>query len=53
MEACLHLGIEPADLVFRNLDYFMKQEHNEAELAALAYEFHESTRQVTAQLGFV
>jgi hypothetical protein len=47
VEACLHLGIEPADLIFRNLDYFIKQENNEVDLAALAYDFHEGTRQVT------
>lgn len=45
VEACLHLGIEPSDLIFRNLDYYQKQEHD-PELAALAFEFHESTRQV-------
>jgi hypothetical protein len=46
VEACLQLGIDPPDLRYRPLEYFLKQEHGIEDLAELAYQFHEGVRQV-------
>ena len=46
VEACLRLGIEPAELRFIPLEKFMLEEHD-AELAQLAFQHVDKIRQVS------
>ena len=46
VEACLRLGIDPAELTHIPFETFMRQEHGQADLANLLYTSAERLRQV-------
>lgn len=50
VEACLRLGVEPSELHFMPLDIFLAR-FRERDLADIAYNHHETVRQVWHTIG--